>query len=185
MIVVESSTYTFLSKQHLTLHYNNISSAWSWRDKSSISRLNEFPSNLTPSQRRLLMMTLGKDMQLQTPWETPSSRRNNRNKRRKTPILRMQIDIAGTPSLLTVHEGDDITLIAQQFVAKHQLPSSSVNTIRSVIGNAVKEEKKRTRKEVRRWQKLTLTQVPKKIFCTSKSVQVHLHVKWTNMHTCT
>ena len=129
----------------------------------------EFPSNLTPSQRRLLMMTLGKGVELQTPWQTPSaassssasssfhathkhksstkssSSRSSKAARRKTPILRMQIEIAGTPSSLTVHEGDNVRTIARKFVQDHSLPLSSVETISQVIDNAVLEEKKRTR----------------------------------------
>jgi hypothetical protein len=56
----------------------------------------------------------------------------------------MQIDISGTPSSLTVHEGDDVVELAKQFVEKHQLPPKSVNTISNVINNAVKDEKKRS-----------------------------------------
>ena len=139
----------------------------------------DFPSNLTPSQRRLLMMTLGKGVEMHTPWQTPgahsntngyrkatpmdkstdtttvsnaslvtpvasSSRASRSSKRRRTPILRMQIDISGTPSSLTVHEGDDVVELAKQFVEKHQLPPKSVNTISNVINNAVKDEKKRS-----------------------------------------
>jgi hypothetical protein len=133
----------------------------------------DFPSNLTPSQRSLLMMTLGKGVELQTPWQTPSTatnrashhsshslpNTNNTNNtfgsksnkgrsataQRKTPILRMQIEIAGTPSSLTVHEGDNVKQIARKFVHEHSLPPSAVESISQVIDNAVKEEKKRQR----------------------------------------
>ena len=132
----------------------------------------DFPSNLTPSQRSLLMMTLGKGVELQTPWQTPStatnrashhsshslpntnntnntfgskSNKGGRSAQRKTPILRMQIEIAGTPSSLTVHEGDNVKQIARKFVHEHSLPPSAVESISQVIDNAVKEEKKRQR----------------------------------------
>ena len=58
----------------------------------------------------------------------------------------MQIDISGTPSSLTVHEGDDVVEIATKFVNDHNLPETSVDTISKVIIKAVKEERKRMRR---------------------------------------
>jgi GTPase SAR1 family protein len=115
------------------------------------SEVSDFPSNLTPSQRKLLMMTLGKGVEMHTPWRRRGEEGGARNASlvtpsRRRPILRMQIDISGTPSSLTVHEGDDVVEIATKFVNDHNLPETSVDTISKVIIKAVKEERKRMRR---------------------------------------
>jgi GTPase SAR1 family protein len=127
----------------------------------------DIPDNLTPAQRELLIQTMGGGVALPTPWKEPPAAAGARIPaatvpvaaahvplavEERVPILRMKITLpSGGTDRLAVMEGDDLNVLAQNFVAKHALSSESVSSLHKLLRSELaRKEKKNKMKKQRR-----------------------------------